>query len=62
MGELNDKFEKIGARVKVVVDRLAALRIDVRRDRHGEFFELRIGFCALLCWFKPPVSACLSTS
>jgi hypothetical protein len=41
MGELNDKFEKIGARVKVVVDPLAALRIDVRRDRQGEFFELR---------------------
>lgn len=43
MGELNDKFQKIGARVKLMADPMAALRIDIRRDRQGEFFELRHG-------------------
>ena len=43
MGEVNDKFEKIGARVKLTADPMATLRIDVRRDRKGEFFEVRHG-------------------
>src|SRR5688500_17039712 len=43
MGELHDKFEKIGARVKLMADRMATLRIDIGHDRHGEFFELRHG-------------------
>src|SRR4051812_2560773 len=43
MGEVNDKFEKIGARVKLTVDPLNTLRIDLRRDGQGEFFEVRHG-------------------
>jgi hypothetical protein len=43
MGDVNDKFEKMGARVKVTVDRLATLRVDIRRDRVGEYFDLRHG-------------------
>src|SRR3712207_3525581 len=42
MGDsIETKFEKMGARVKVTVDRLAALRVDVRRDAEGEYFDLR---------------------
>jgi hypothetical protein len=43
MGDVIDKFEKMGARVKVTVDRLAQTRVDVRRDRDGEYFDLRHG-------------------
>jgi len=46
MGEfLETKFEKMGARVKVMSlpDRLfrGPVRIDVRRDKHGEYFDVR---------------------
>ena len=46
MGEfLETKFEKMGARVKVMSlpDRLSPgpVRIDVRRDRRGEYFDVR---------------------
>jgi len=39
--EIEDKFRKMGARVKVVSDRLAALSIDIRRDKAGEYFDVR---------------------
>ena len=39
--DLESKFGKMGARVKVTSDRLAALSIDVRRDKAGEYFEVR---------------------
>ena len=39
--EIEDKFRKMGARVKVVGDRLAPLRIDVRHDKAGEYFDVR---------------------
>ena len=38
---IENKFEKMGARVKVTVDPLTSVRIDIRRDRAGEYFEVR---------------------
>jgi hypothetical protein len=38
---IENKFEKMGARVKVKCDPLAPLSIDIRRDRLGEYFEVR---------------------
>ena len=43
MGDVENKFHKMGARVKVTADPLATLRIDIRRDRDGEYFDLRRG-------------------
>jgi hypothetical protein len=43
MADIENKFVKIGARVKVTVDPLATLRIDIRTDERGEFFDLRHG-------------------
>ena len=43
MGDVENKFLKMGARVKVLADPLATLRIDIRRDKDGEYFELRHG-------------------
>jgi hypothetical protein len=42
---LKEKFERMGARVKVARDPASedGARIDVRRDRHGEFFDVRVG-------------------
>ena len=42
---LKEKFERMGARLKVAVDpaREDGARIDVQRDRHGEFFDVRVG-------------------
>ena len=38
---IQKKFEKMGARVKVTSDPLARLSIDIRRDRLGEYFDVR---------------------
>jgi hypothetical protein len=38
---IEKKFEKMGARVKVSSDPLARLSIDIRRDRLGEYFDVR---------------------
>jgi len=38
---IENKFQKMGARVKVTVDPLTSVRIDIRRDRAGEYFEVR---------------------
>lgn len=40
---IENKFERMGARVKVTHDRLAPLSIDVRRDKAGEYFDVRHG-------------------
>lgn len=39
---LKEKFEKMGARAKVHLDDGRELAIDIRRDRKGEYFELRV--------------------
>jgi hypothetical protein len=41
---LVEKFERMGARVKVTesADR-TGVRIDIQKDRHGEFFDVRVG-------------------
>ena len=41
MGDVINKFEKMGARVKVTADPLANLRVDIRHDRLGEYFDVR---------------------
>ncbi len=38
---IENKFQRMGARVKVTVDRLAPLSIDIRRDKGGEYFDVR---------------------
>jgi len=38
---IENKFQKMGARVKVTCDRLARVSIDIREDRRGEYFEVR---------------------
>lgn len=38
---IENKFEKMGARVRVTIDRLTPTRIDIRRDRDGEYFDVR---------------------
>jgi hypothetical protein len=38
---IENKFERMGARVKVTLDRLAPLSIDIRRDKVGEYFDVR---------------------
>jgi hypothetical protein len=43
MADIETKFVKIGARVKVTQDPLASLRIDIRTDERGEYFDLRHG-------------------
>src|SRR5215213_7633544 len=43
MGDVENKFLKMGARAEILADPLATLRIDIRRDGDGEYFELRHG-------------------
>ena len=38
---IENKFQKMGARVKVTRDRLTPMRIDIRRDGAGEYFDVR---------------------
>src|SRR5689334_9257035 len=40
---IEDKFEKIGARVRVMTRPGADFRVNVLRDDRGEYFELRCG-------------------
>ncbi len=39
--KLAQKFERLGARVKFDLLKDGELRLDVRRDEEGEFFDLR---------------------
>src|SRR6476469_8307200 len=39
--EIEDKFRKMGARVKVVADPHARLSIYIRRDKAGDYFDVR---------------------
>jgi hypothetical protein len=42
--DIQNKFEKMGARVKLLLDpRLAEVRVDVRHDGGGEYFDVRHG-------------------
>ena len=40
---IRDKFNKMGARSQLIEDPRASVRIDVLRDRHGEYFQIRHG-------------------
>src|SRR4051812_45913747 len=40
---IRDKFNKMGARSQLIEDPRESVRIDVLRDRHGEYFQIRHG-------------------
>lgn len=40
--KLAQKFERLGARIKIDILKDGELRLDVRRDEDGEFFDLQI--------------------